>query len=409
METQARARRQRRHGGSESTLDAGPDPLPPYQVSGVEMVYLQGTLSRPDLARQLPDGIAQAASKSCMIALYNAARGWGIAPFTATYARIALSGRDSPDSSEAMFQLGGQASGLAGHILRRDYSGGFEIGPTRLSCTGRHVSAEGGFGAGTELRIEAEFADETVIATAGAHRELGQVGSGLVEWTGAYDTKYRQLRVTQFLLQIPPNHPLSILRHFKLISADWLFEKSFTLSEPRPADRPDRDAAMTALATIVDALHSRTVLIDSGGQIGHASPAARSLFGSAQALRLAFADVWARETAEPYILMTHDGAAIVRLLPVGADLWGAQARLAILSLPNERSTVDVSAQLRLMGLTPAEARIAAAMSEGVTTPMAAARLGLTSHTVRSALKSVYIKQGITHRSELGAMLVRLAA
>ena len=36
--------------------------MPPYQVSGVEMVYLQGTLSRPDLARQLPDGIAQAAN-----------------------------------------------------------------------------------------------------------------------------------------------------------------------------------------------------------------------------------------------------------------------------------------------------------------------------------------------------------
>ena len=344
-----------------------------------------------------------------MIALYNAARGWGIAPFTATYARIALSGRESPDSSEAMFQLGGQASGLAGKILRREYSGGFEIGPTSLACSGRHVAAEGGFGAGATLRIEAEFADDTIVATAGAHRELGQVKSGLVEWTGAYETKYRQLRVTRFSFQIPPNHPLSILRHFKLTSADWLFEKSFTLSEPRSAESPDRDAAMTALVRIVDALHSRTVLIESGGQIGHASPTARSLFGSAQALRLAFADVWARETAEPYLLMTNDGAAIVRLLPVGAGLWGVQARLAILSLPNERSPIDVSARLRLMGLTPAEARIAAAMSEGVTTPMAASRLGLTGHTIRSALKSVYIKLRITHRSELSAMLVRLAA
>lgn len=68
---------------------------------------------------------------------------------------------------------------------------------------------------------------------------------------------------------------------------------------------------------------------------------------------------------------------------------------------------DPVALLRLMGLTPSEARLGAAVGEGLSMREAGARLGITETTARSVLKTVYAKLNIARQSQLARIVARL--
>jgi DNA-binding CsgD family transcriptional regulator len=69
-----------------------------------------------------------------------------------------------------------------------------------------------------------------------------------------------------------------------------------------------------------------------------------------------------------------------------------------------RDPVDL---LRSLGLTPAEARLAAKIGQGCSARSAAAELGISQHTARSTLKQVYGKLGIRKQAELGGLIARV--
>jgi DNA-binding CsgD family transcriptional regulator len=68
----------------------------------------------------------------------------------------------------------------------------------------------------------------------------------------------------------------------------------------------------------------------------------------------------------------------------------------------------VGPALELLGLTPAEARIAALVGGGESPREAADALGVTYNTVRSSLKLVFDKLGVGRQSELARVVARLA-
>jgi len=68
---------------------------------------------------------------------------------------------------------------------------------------------------------------------------------------------------------------------------------------------------------------------------------------------------------------------------------------------------DPTAALELLGLTRAEARIAARVGAGQTTKEAARDIGITDNTLRSTLQVVYDKLDIQKQSELARIVVRL--
>jgi DNA-binding CsgD family transcriptional regulator len=72
--------------------------------------------------------------------------------------------------------------------------------------------------------------------------------------------------------------------------------------------------------------------------------------------------------------------------------------------PGPRDPLDV---LRSMGLTPAEARLAALMGKGLTARSAAQELRISENTARSTLKQVYGKLGIRKQAELGHFIARV--
>ena len=62
-----------------------------------------------------------------------------------------------------------------------------------------------------------------------------------------------------------------------------------------------------------------------------------------------------------------------------------------------------------LGLTAAEARLTAKLAQGLALADAAVELGISSHTARTQLKSIFAKTGARRQSELVGMLTELAA
>jgi DNA-binding CsgD family transcriptional regulator len=91
------------------------------------------------------------------------------------------------------------------------------------------------------------------------------------------------------------------------------------------------------------------------------------------------------------------------------DLFRRAKAIVIIDDPERVDAADAEALQRLFGLTPSEARVAAAVGQGRSPAEASEALGVTVLTVRSTLKSVYAKLGVNRQSQLAALVARLAA
>jgi DNA-binding CsgD family transcriptional regulator len=101
---------------------------------------------------------------------------------------------------------------------------------------------------------------------------------------------------------------------------------------------------------------------------------------------------------------------IIRVLPVhGAartPFLGARALLTFVAA-EPRSGPCAALLSKTFGLSPAEARLASIIAEGVSPQQAAEALGITRDTARNQLKAIFAKTGTHRQGELVAMLSRL--
>jgi DNA-binding CsgD family transcriptional regulator len=97
-----------------------------------------------------------------------------------------------------------------------------------------------------------------------------------------------------------------------------------------------------------------------------------------------------------------DGDGIDRLL------FGLASVLVILVDPEQEHEQNPIVALRLLGLTRAEARIAALVGSGHSRKEAADYLGISKWNAREALKRVFAKLGISRQSELVKLVCRLS-
>ena len=103
----------------------------------------------------------------------------------------------------------------------------------------------------------------------------------------------------------------------------------------------------------------------------------------------------------------------VYVLPVGAVRTPAQAfltraRALVLAIDARTDDPPDPAIVRdALGLTLAEARLAALVGIGLRPGQAAEKLGITEETARTAIKRVFAKVGVSRQSELSALLTKL--
>jgi DNA-binding CsgD family transcriptional regulator len=100
-------------------------------------------------------------------------------------------------------------------------------------------------------------------------------------------------------------------------------------------------------------------------------------------------------------------AMMLHLSPLPAAMTAVwpEAALVMVALLTSRKSVPAPEALMLMfGLTQAEARIAHAIAEGKTTSAIARSVNTSRETVRSQLKSVLAKTGVSRQGELISLL-----
>lgn len=100
---------------------------------------------------------------------------------------------------------------------------------------------------------------------------------------------------------------------------------------------------------------------------------------------------------------------LVRVVPIGPASRSEATALVLFTDPEVGQGEGVQELLRMIGLTPRQARIAALIGSGCSPREAADKLGITQNTVRSTLKAIYGKLGLRRQSELAQLVARLEA
>ena len=200
-------------------------------------------------------------------------------------------------------------------------------------------------------------------------------------------------------------------------------------------------AAGMHLAQLLDRLQGGGLLLDGRGRILHANAAAAALLRAADGLatrredgprlaaavpgeerRLQRALAGALEAAAggrmpqdgSLRLSRRSGAAplvllLVPLPPPAMPLWRAEeGRVLVLAGDPQAAPPLPAALLRdVLGLTPAEARVALLVGQGLGLPQAAARLGVAPVTAKTHLLHVYAKLGLASQAGLARLLAGL--
>ncbi|AIB12910.1 hypothetical protein ABAZ39_13115 [Azospirillum argentinense] len=165
----------------------------------------------------------------------------------------------------------------------------------------------------------------------------------------------------------------------------------------------DANAAMTGL------LAGRDGLSEIGGRITAARPREHDTL-----LRLLAATVGA-EGEQPLVMrVTREGVDAPYLVHVSpCALPFGQARVALATLivvdPSAEPQVAPGVMAALFGLTAAEARVAVELGRGLRVEDVAERHGTSPQTVRTQLKAVFSKAGLSRQVELVRLISQLSA
>jgi DNA-binding CsgD family transcriptional regulator/PAS domain-containing protein len=191
-------------------------------------------------------------------------------------------------------------------------------------------------------------------------------------------------------------------------------------------------------AGAIDQMRVGAIILDESGRVLSVNERARALLQNKDgvALRddtLALATrVQTRELQERIhrVIANHQagGAAVVEAMrvprsdnrefglvirPVPANLWAeAEAVPAVvifLSDPLEQAEAPVQVIKQLFGFTPAEAALALLMANGLTLDEAAETMGVSRNTVRTHLRAVFAKTGVTRQPMLVSLILKSVA
>jgi DNA-binding CsgD family transcriptional regulator len=151
------------------------------------------------------------------------------------------------------------------------------------------------------------------------------------------------------------------------------------------------------------------VAIDSATRLKLASPQADELFTAALAALRSF---MAKDTRSIPIAAQDDRPPMIfHVLPVRGrahDIFSMASAVVIVT-PVVPAKIPSSEVLQgLFDLTPAEARVARAIGNGETVTDIAQTVGLSRETVRTQLKAILYKTGLSRQAELAALLSGIA-
>nr|WP_183506962.1 helix-turn-helix transcriptional regulator [Methylobacterium brachythecii] len=102
-----------------------------------------------------------------------------------------------------------------------------------------------------------------------------------------------------------------------------------------------------------------------------------------------------------------DARAVLHMVPItghARDVFTRAAHLLVVTPIGIERKLDLALVQGLFDLTPAEARTAGSIAQGLSVPETASQLGIAVNTVRAQLRAVFDKSGVGSQSELAALL-----
>ena len=405
------------------------DPAPPYQVAVDELLLAEVAFDPAAVRAALPPGLEPLDDCTGAIAFFSAPHGWGLAPFTCFYIGLFIKGYDSLGGDPAIYLPVACYSGKAGVTFPRDYNTQAVPGFSRQWQEGSDYFAEGGAAERPMVRIAFQsptLQDQSVIRS-GVHHYVGQDGTEgqtihSIAFTG------RDYPASMIFYDVLPA-ATDLIR--SLTPVRWIFatrtpHMAVTFGPPRPLLTSQTtlkaDAAQISLMDLLSHIGHAVALVALDGRVLFINNLAREML--AGALNGGRLTAWRRQDQthlgaalsalrpghlSPPVALRRPGGALpilARALPTSAALTGEPAALLLFNDPIAPAP-SAELTLNLLGLTPAEARIAAQVGRGLTFREAARIVGVTETTARSTMKAVYGKLMIGKQSELALIVARL--
>lgn len=405
---------------------------PPYHVRTVDFMFVLTEFDQGAARAALPPSLDLQKDEPGFIALYSAPSGWGIAPYSAFFVAVPVRGHDSPDGSCGYLMAEGYYSGRAGPVMHEAYNRRLVPGYARQWDDGTYWHGEAGPGTdhSVSVRVKPVLPRPATPVVAGVHHYLGErADGGLNIYSVAYSTEFFPIEEVFVDFTKDASPLLQSLRPLSFPFASLAPNSSLTFSAPsalQPAGEAARGArsAQVALIDMLSRLDLPVALVTAGRRVLFFNPEAKALLHHG----LSPGEIWAPKGAglrqldraisaavngplpsKPLVLESTERSrpVLAQVVPVSAALAGEPAALVLLADPEGPVRGDAMPTLALLGLTPAEARIAAQVGNGLSARQAAEVLSLAENTVRSSLQLIYHKLGIGKQSELARIVARL--
>jgi DNA-binding CsgD family transcriptional regulator len=413
----------------QSAADGGIPP-PPFQVSGVHLKHIGVRFAPGVVDRLLPNDLEPADGQSGLITVYSVASGNGIAGFTVFFAALAVKGYDAPDGSPGHYIASGHYSGDGGTFMRRFYNLNVTEGESRQYSEGDLKVGVGTVGGFDVLKVALRPLAADQQRAAGFRNYLGRYpGGGTCVFPIAFSGVVNPAEPVSVEIDARAPELDRLARPTHLTFAFECTDLSLTYGLPQRIDAASRlseNAARTALINGFAHSGRAAIVVSEAGEVGVASSSARALLGDG--LSISMGRLSATRGEDQTALATLIAAAardrqshhnpiavrrksgqplIIDAVPIGDGLIGRNAVLLLLNDPDHPAGGGSGLSLQLLGLTPAEARIAELVGSGLSPKETAREVDNSEGTVRTSLARIYGKLGINRQAELARLVTRL--
>ena len=406
-------------------------PPPPYQVNNVHMNFV-GVRFDPDAVRELlPTELEPVDENTGTICVYTVGSGWGIAPFTACFVAVEVKGFHAPDGSPGYYLATGYYSGRGYQMMHFNFNEhALEGGSRHLRDGDLAVGIAGPVGQDV-LTIKTRPTENSGLGTGSRHYMGKRPQGGTNIFAIAYFGEMTEADPISVEITDAASDRMKLARPVELIhGADC--HLSLTFGPPRSiaelGSAGDIELARASLLSVFSRIGRAAVLVNADGEISVINHNAELLLGDgirAEAGRLravrsgdqrnldrAVAAATDGDTAqfdlEPVIVERDGGRPlIVQAMPIDIAVTGRPSALILLNDPAAEPNDTPIPALQLLGLTPAEARIAELVGSGLSPREAAEKLDNSEGTVRTSLTRIYQKLDINRQSELARIVARL--
>ncbi|MCB9994736.1 MAG: helix-turn-helix transcriptional regulator [Hyphomicrobiaceae bacterium] len=413
------------------TSGGGIDSGPPYHVSGIDMMYFMGRFDPLLIRRILPPELEPAGTEWGTIAIYNVQRGWGMAPFTAFIMGFEIAGDAPVDGQPRQYLHSGLCSGRGGDILRSRYNGNYLPGWSRQYSVDGRLIGEVGQDEQILMRMSGNIAAGAFNHYSGTNHYVGRMADGaLHQFSVTFTGEFADLTEQKVEFFAGAEAVLRVARPIEFYWTAALRNAAFTFSVPRVLGATglpdeDNDGAML-LVDMFSHMGRAAIVVDREGHIrrvnnraellvreypegsdwvatGNLGPALREIV---RTLDGSDGNQVSPATVIPSVKLGR--SIVAQAMALDKGVFGEGNAVVFLDDPSAApETMPVAPALRLMGLTEAEAKIAALVGAGRSPAEAAGDLELSVNTVRSALKLIFDKLGIGRQAELAKIVTRL--